>query len=61
MLGFTEREGQGGEGRGGEGSGVTWWMLVAGEGPDENLATGGGVRRQERRAESTGVGMRKVT
>jgi len=36
-------------------------MLVAGEGPDENLATGGGVRRQERRAESTGVGMRKVT
>jgi hypothetical protein len=39
MLGFAQQEGTG---RGGH----TWWMLVAGEGPDEDLARGeGGAAR----------------
>ena len=37
MLGFAQQEGKG---RGGH----AWWMLVAGEGPDEDLARGGADR-----------------
>ena len=61
MLGFAQQEGKG---RGGH----AWWMLVAGEGPDEDLARGGADRPvvaarkgrpRERERERGGVGARE--